>query len=82
MDNPILQPLDPRRNTIDSRDLFLGHVHRILEPLASNVPRDGQLFQMYSQVVEWSGNLIESLQRLESAVGVTEQTQTSVLRKL
>ncbi|KAK3747565.1 hypothetical protein QZH41_015802, partial [Actinostola sp. cb2023] len=82
MENPALQPLDPRRGTIDSRDIFLGHVHKILEPLEASTSRDCHLFQMYSQVLEWSNSLVDSLRRLVSAVGSTEQTQTNVLRKL
>ncbi|XP_031556301.1 HAUS augmin-like complex subunit 3 [Actinia tenebrosa] len=81
MSEPALLPLDARRGTIDSRDVFVGHLHKMLKP--SDTPdQEGQLFLTYNQLVDWSSRLIGRVQELQYTLQSTQQHQENTLRKL
>lgn len=81
MSEPALHPLDVRRGTIDSRDVFVGQLHKMLKP-SDTQDQEGQLFLTYDQLVDWSNRMIGRVQELQYTLQTTQNHQENALRKL
>jgi hypothetical protein len=83
--DPALHPLDSKRGTIDSRDAFLGRLHKMLQPSDPTLSTrylEGQLYLTYDQLLDWSSKLVCTVQGLQATLETTEHQQQNALRTL
>ncbi|EDO48119.1 predicted protein [Nematostella vectensis] len=88
MSDPVFQRPDPTRGTLDSRDEFLGRLYELLDPsdpdgpLRTREDTPGTLFHTYSQLLEWTTELVNSADALKSSLSAVSGQQEDVLRQM